>query len=154
MADHDILVSIDPAFSKQVQADWLTGLARITLEMEHAPSCQLGIVVTGDEQVRSLNRDYAGEDHATDVLSFSLREGEAFVSPDETDRLGEVIMSYETAERQAREAGHHVEEELAHLLVHGILHLLGHDHTAEEDAARMRHRERSVLAEAGYEAHA
>lgn len=154
MAEHDILVSIDPAFGARITADWLTGVARITLEMERVPSCQLSVVVTGDEQIRELNREFAGEDHATDVLSFSLREGEAFVAPDDTDRLGEVIVSFETAERQADEAGHHVEDEIAHLLVHGVLHILGYDHAAPADEMKMRTRERSILSELGYEAHA
>jgi probable rRNA maturation factor len=154
VAEHDVLVSIDPAFGAGITADWLTGVARITLEMERTPSCQLSIVLTSDEQIRELNREFAGEDHATDVLSFSLREGETFVAPDETDRLGEVIVSFETAERQADEAGHHVEDEIAHLLVHGVLHILGYDHTAPADETKMRARERSVLSELGYEAHA
>jgi probable rRNA maturation factor len=154
VAEHDVLVSIDPAFSTRITADWLTGVARITLEMERAPSCQLSVVVTGDEQIRELNREFAGEDHATDVLSFSLREGEEFVSPDDTDRLGEVIVSFETAERQADEAGHHAEDEVAHLLVHGVLHLLGYDHVEPPDETKMRARERSILSELGYEAHA
>ncbi len=154
MAEHDVLVSIDPAFGARITTDWLTGVARITLEMERAPSCQLSVVLTGDEQIRELNREFAGEDHATDVLSFSLREGEAFVAPDDTDRLGEVVVSFETAERQADEAGHHVEDEVAHLLVHGVLHLLGYDHAEREDETKMRARERSVLSELGFEAHA
>jgi probable rRNA maturation factor len=154
VADHDVLVSIDPAFSTRIAADWLIGVARITLEMERAPFCQLSVVVTGDEQIRELNREFAGEDHATDVLSFSLREGEEFVSPDDTDRLGEVIVSFETAERQADEAVHHVEDEVAHLLVHGVLHLLGYDHIDPPDETKMRARERSILSELGYEAHA
>lgn len=152
-SEHDVLVSIDPRFGKHVTADWLVGIARITLEMEHAGECQLGIVVTDDEQVRALNREYAGDDHATDVLSFSLREGEEFARPDGTDRLGEVVISYETAERQATEAGYHTEDELAHLLVHGVLHLLGHDHSEPEDEGRMRAKERSVLSGLGIEAH-
>jgi probable rRNA maturation factor len=153
VADHDVLVSIDPAFGRLVQADWLTGLARITLEMERVGNCQLGIVITSDEQVRALNRDYAGDDHATDVLSFSLREGEPFAAPDQTERLGEVIISYETAVRQAAEAGHDIEDELGHLLVHGVLHLLGYDHAAVAGEAKMRARERAVLGELGLEAH-
>jgi probable rRNA maturation factor len=153
VTDHDVLVSIDPAFGARIAADWLTGIARITLEMERAPSCQLSVVVTGDEEIRELNREFAGEDHSTDVLSFSLREGEAFVAPDDTDRLGEVIVSFETAERQADEAGHHVEDEIAHLLVHGVLHILGYDHAKPPDENRMRAHERSILSELGYEAH-
>jgi probable rRNA maturation factor len=149
--EHDILVSIEPKFGKHMTADWLAAIARLTLEMEKAGVCQLGVVITGDEQMLQLNREYAGEDHATDVLSFSLREGEQFVAPDDTNRLGEVVVSYETAARQAAEAGHEVDEEIAHLLVHGVLHLLGYDHAAPEDEARMRARERRVLGELGIE---
>jgi probable rRNA maturation factor len=151
--EHDVLVSIDPAFGKYVAADWLANVVRLALEMEKAGACQVGLVITGDEQIRDLNREFAGEDHATDVLSFSLREGEAFVSPDDADRLGEVVVSYETAKRQAEEAGHDVDEEIAHLLVHGVLHLLGYDHAEPEDEARMRAREHRVLTELGIEAH-
>lgn len=154
MPEHDVLVSVDPAFGNRLGADWLVGVARITLEMERTPTCQLSVVLTGDEQVRQLNREFAGDDHATDVLSFSLREGEPFASGDDTDRLGEVIVSLEAAARQAEEAGHHVEDEVAHLLVHGVLHLLGYDHAEPSDEQKMRTHERRVLSELGYEAHA
>jgi probable rRNA maturation factor len=136
-----------------VAADWIVGISRITLEMEGVGECQLSVVVTGDEDVRRLNREFAGEDRATDVLSFSLREGEAFAEPDATARLGEVVISYETAERQACDADLGTEDELAHLLVHGILHLLGHDHAEPEEERRMRARERSVLGSVGFAAH-
>jgi probable rRNA maturation factor len=153
VVEHDVLVSIEPKFGKLVTADWLAAIAKLTLEMERSPVCQVGVVITGDEEILALNREYAGEDHATDVLSFSLREGEEFVSPDEVNRLGEVVVSYETAQRQAKDGGHEVDEEIAHLLVHGVLHLLGYDHAEAEDEARMRGRERRVLGELGIELH-
>ncbi len=147
--EHDVLVSIEPMFGKQVTADWLAAIARLTLEMEKAEGCQLSVVITGDDQILALNREYAGEDHATDVLSFSLREGEEFVAPDGMNRLGEVVVSYETAQRQAVAGGHEVDEEIAHLLVHGVLHLLGYDHAEAEGEEKMRGRERRVLGELG-----
>lgn len=153
MQEHDVLVSIEPKFGKHVTADWLAAIVRLTLEMEKAGACQVGLVITGDEQIRALNREYAGEDHATDVLSFSLREGEAFVSPDNTNRLGEVVVSYETAQQQATDGGHDVDEEVAHLLVHGVLHLLGYDHADPADEVKMRGRERRVLGELSIEPH-
>lgn len=152
-SEHDVLVAIDPRFGQQIAADWLVGIARITLEMERVGKCELGIVVTDDDEVRALNRQYAGEDHATDVLSFSLREGADFVHPDETERLGEVVISMEMAEKHAQEGGHNTDDEVAHLLVHGILHLLGHDHVDADGERVMRARERSVLAEVGYAPH-
>lgn len=154
MTEHDILVSIDPAFGRHVAADWLVGVAKIALEMQGVGDAELSIVITNDAQVRDLNRQYAGDDHATDVLSFSLEEGEAFAPPPGTvRRLGEVIISYETADRQAAEQSHHTEDELAHLLVHGVLHLLGHDHAELEEEREMRMRERRVLTALGYSAH-
>ena len=154
MAEHDVLVSIDPAFGQRIGADWMVGVALITLEIERVPACQLSLLLTGDEQVRELNRQYANDDHATDVLSFSLREGEPLISGDDTDRLGEVIVSFETAARNAEGAGHEVEDEVAHLLVHGVLHLLGYDHAEPDDETKMRLHERRVLSELGIEAHA
>lgn len=154
MGEHDVLVSIDPAFARDVTADWIVGIAKITLEMERVGDAQLSVVVTTDEEVRELNREFAGDDHATDVLSFSLEEGEEFAAPPGGERrLGEVVISYETAVRQAREAGRDPEDETAHLLVHGILHLLGYDHAEAGEEQRMRARERSVLAEVGYGVH-
>jgi probable rRNA maturation factor len=154
VALHDVLVAIDPAFGRFVQADWLTAIARITLEHEGVGSCQLSIAIAPDDDVRALNLQYAGEDKPTDVLSFSQEEGEEFVRPPEASRhLGDVIISYETAERQAGEAGHDVDSEVAHLLTHGILHLLGYDHAEPDQEAVMREKERDVLAKAGVRAH-
>jgi probable rRNA maturation factor len=75
-----------------------------------------------------------------------MREGEEFVSPEEVVRLGEVIISLDTAKRQAAEAGRALEAEVAHLLVHGILHLLGYDHAEPEEERAMQARERELLA--------
>lgn len=153
MPQHDVLASIDERFGKQTSADWLTGIARIALESENVGDCQLGVVITGDDEVRTLNRDYAGDDHETDVLAFSLTEGEEFTQPDDTRRLGEVIISMETAARQASDAGVELDSEVAHLLVHGVLHVLGYDHLEPGDEAAMRARERAILEIAGLSAH-
>ncbi len=154
MATHDILVSIEPDFARRVQADWLTGIARITLEHEDVGNCQLSVAVTTDADIHALNRRYAAEDKPTDVLAFSQEEGEAFISaPDELRHLGDVVISLETAERQAAEVGHDLDAEMAHLMTHGVLHLLGYDHTEADDERKMRERERAVLAKAGIQAH-
>ncbi len=150
MATHDVLVSIEPDFARRVQADWLTGIARITLEYEDVGDCQLSVAVTTDDEIHTLNRRYADEDRPTDVLAFSQDEGEAFIpAPDELRHLGDVIISLETAERQAAEAGHDLDAEMAHLLAHGVLHLLGYDHAEADEEREMRKRERAVLARAG-----
>lgn len=95
---------------------------------------ELCLSLTDDEEILELNRSYAGEDHATDVLSFSQREG--MLSPDESV-LGDVVISVETAQRQAERAGHGLLDELLHLSVHGLAHLLGYDHATPDEEARM-----------------
>ncbi|MDH4100076.1 MAG: rRNA maturation RNase YbeY, partial [Nitrospirota bacterium] len=91
-----------------------------------------------------LNRDYRGKDKTTDVLSFSMHEGEAI--PGEETLLGDVVISLPVAERQAAEKGHSLEQEVTILLIHGILHLLGYDHErGEEEARKMEGLERQLL---------
>jgi len=145
MVDNSVLISTKDRFESAVDGMALVTLAERVLAAESVDGSELGILVTDDEQVRELNREYAGEDKPTDVLSFSLQEGEEFVSPDDVTRLGEVIISYPTAERQANEAGHSAADEVAHLLVHGILHLLGYDHVDSNDERKMRAREDELL---------
>jgi len=145
-SQHDILITIDEAYAGYVAPEGLERVARAALVAEDVPSAELGILITDDATVHDLNRRYADEDKPTDVLSFSLREGEEFVSPDDTERLGEVIISLDTAKRQAEEAGRALEAEVAHLLVHGILHLLGYDHAEPDEERAMQARERELLA--------
>ncbi len=143
---HAVLVSIDEPYVSVVDADWIEGAARRVLEAEGIAAAELGVLVTSDEAVRRLNREYAGEDEVTDVLSFSLQEGEGFVAaPDGVVRLGEVIIAYPSAVRQAASAGRPAAVEVAHLLIHGILHLLGYDHGEPEEERRMRAKEESLL---------
>lgn len=95
---------------------------------------EISIVLTNDEQIHILNRDYRGIDRATDVLSFAMREGEFGTICGEL--LGDVVVSVDTARRQAVEEGRDLTSELTMLLAHGILHLLGWDHdTAPKDRA-------------------
>jgi len=116
------------------------------MEREGLPPGEVSVLITDDEMVRRLNREYAGEDTPTDVLAFSLTEGEEFASPDDVLRLGEVIISYPTARRQADDAQRPVRDEIEHLLVHGVLHLLGYDHAEPAEEERMRGREHELLA--------
>lgn len=145
-----VFVTVEEPFAGKADAGWLQSLARAVLAAEGVGDVEASVLVTDDATVRELNRRYAGEDSATDVLSFSLREGEEFTWPDGVERLGEVIISLPTAERQAQEGGVALEHEVAHLLVHGLLHLLGYDHKEPEDEGRMRQREDALLRAAGY----
>ncbi len=140
-------VRIERPFRRDVSAPWLRRVARTALAAEGVTAAELGVVLTDDDAVRELNRTYAGEDASTDVLAFSLREGESFPSADAVLPLGEVVISLPTARRQAEAAGRPLPEEVAHLLVHGILHLLGYDHADPAQEERMRERERTILAQ-------
>jgi probable rRNA maturation factor len=94
----------------------------------------LTVVLTGDDQLQELNRQYLGIDAPTDVLSFPASE----VDPDSrTTYLGDVLISVPRAEAQAEAAGHPLQSEVQLLVVHGVLHLLGFDHARTEDRARM-----------------
>lgn len=116
-----------------------------------ADSDEVSVVFCDDAYIRQLNRDYRGQDKATDVLSFALDEGE---EPDVHDGpaqhlLGDIIISLDTAARQAEDYGHTLERELAYLAIHGMLHLLGYDHMDEADQQEMRTEEEYVLTRLG-----
>ncbi len=133
-----------------VDTSALEQLAARALEAESVPRpSELSIVLTDDAAVRELNRTYRGVDETTDVLSFAQSEGSAFALPEgEAPHLGDVIISLDTARRQAAEYGLALQDEVSHLLVHGVLHLLGYDHEQPEDARIMRAREDAILGEA------
>jgi probable rRNA maturation factor len=95
----------------------------------------LSLSLVDDEEIRVLNRDFRAVDKATDVLSFSMREGEGGQLHPEL--LGDVVISVETAVRQAEEVGRTLEEELLCLAVHGLAHLCGYDHATVDEEGRM-----------------
>lgn len=121
-------------------------LAAFVLEREDAPAAvELSIAIVDIAEMAELNAGYRDKEGPTDVLSFPCDDPCAVVGPDEPVTLGDVVIAPEIAERQAADFGHTVEEELNLLLVHGVLHLLGYDHEAEEDAEVMQARERLLL---------
>jgi len=101
---------------------------------------QLSIALVSDREIRALNRRWREQDRPTDVLSFPLEERGA---------LGDVVISLDTARRQAREGGWPLAAELRRLLAHGILHCRGYDHERPEDARRMAAAERRLLGREG-----
>jgi probable rRNA maturation factor len=108
----------------------------------------ISIHLVSDERIRELNAQHRGIDKPTDVLSFPL--GDDFVlPPGERVHLGDVVVSYPRAVEQAREYGHSLERELAYLVAHGVLHVLGHDHEGDAERQRMRQREEEALAPLG-----
>ena len=173
--DHQVYVSVDEPFKTNIQEDilghiqdlsaehWLATIAEkaMSVALVGAESVQMSLVITGDDTVHSLNAQFRGLDEVTDVLSFSANhwghwEGETdppelaneldiIIPPGQPTPLGEVIVSYPQAQRQAEERDVRLEHELALLVVHGVLHLVGHDHLESSDTELMQSRERATL---------
>lgn len=97
-----------------------------TRKLKLATTCEIGILITTDAAIRKLNRTYRGKNKPTDVLSFSMIEGPDSLHP--APVLGDVVISLPTAIRQAKEYDVNLYQELLRLLIHGILHLCGHEH--------------------------
>jgi probable rRNA maturation factor len=107
------------------------------------PDAEVSVLLTDDPGIHELNRLWRGYDKPTDVLSWPLEEETPLLSGE--DALGDVVISLDTAERQARAREWSVEEETALLLVHGILHLLGHEDESEAGSDTMKQIEKRIL---------
>jgi probable rRNA maturation factor len=103
-------------------------------------------VLTDDSAIRALNRDWRGVDRPTNVLSFPARPGPSAAGP---ALLGDIVIAFETTMQEARSESKPFEHHLAHLAVHGFLHLLGQDHDNDSDAETMEGIERVILARLG-----
>lgn len=166
----EIGILIDQPFGIEASEDWLNMVMQHALRVALADNKpgQVSLLLTDDTAVRDLNRKYRGLDEVTDVLSFSAEfpghwegpdepkvnaqvEDEAYdnfpfiLPPNQVPPLGEVIVSFPQAQRQASEKGHELKQELALLMVHGVLHLVGHDHLGAQDTELMQGRERLAL---------
>ena len=109
------------------------------------------ITLTNSENIRKTNKEYRNIDKATDVLSFPMYEKEELEEKiakqhyEHEDVLGDIVISIEKVEEQAKEYGHSFERELSYMLVHGFYHLMGYDHIEEEDKKKMRPKEEKIL---------
>lgn len=132
---------------EDVVAEAVQAVRRALALEGYEANVEVTLVFVDDERIRGLNRDYRGVDHPTDVLSFPMHEEEP-AAPDEPPvlLLGDIVISLETAARQAAAEGHDLAREVVCLAVHGALHLLGYDHEDERDAARMREKEEEIIA--------
>jgi rRNA maturation RNase YbeY len=116
--------------------------ARRLLAALGLPEAELSVLLVSDAVMRRLNREWRGADRSTDVLAFAQREGPGGAPG---GLLGDVVISVDTARRQAAAAGHPLGVEADRLLIHGLLHLLGYDHEhSAAEARRMRRRERAL----------
>lgn len=167
----EIDISVDEPYQQELPEVWLRTVMEAALveALPQGEPAQVGLVVTDDKTVQELNQQFRGLDEVTDVLSFSAShsghwEGDPQESdeaspesvdseelnfvlpPGEPSPLGEVIISFPQTIRQAQERNGPVEQELALLIIHGVLHLVGYDHMEPEDEAQMQAKERSALA--------
>lgn len=147
----NIDIQIDDAYLDQAPAEHLRRVVQAVLRHEGAADAEVTVVIADDALLQQLNRDYRGIDAPTDVLSFAAQEeneGPAvFVSaPEAANYLGDVVISFPTAQRQAGAEGHAVLDELSLLTVHGVLHLFGYDHADEQAEADMWARQAAILA--------
>lgn len=162
-----INVLVFPSFKGRVTQKRLRRVAEAALDAGKAPADrrEVSLVIADDDALRELNERHRGEAAVTDVLSFSPHHAgpytgdgpgpdsdgfPAFPTPDgEAEELGEVVISYPQAARQAREARHPVALEVETLVAHGVLHLLGYDHAEPEEEQRMFALQDAALALAG-----
>lgn len=107
----------------------------------------VNVVLTNAKNIKSINKEHRGIDKETDVLSFPMFEKNEIANLDNTneDILGDMVISIERVEEQAKEYGHSFQRELAYMVVHSFYHLLGYDHMTEEDKKEMREKEENVL---------
>ena len=124
---------------------------KAVIEDEYTPEkpVYVSLLLTGNDNIQEVNREYRGKDSATDVISFAYHDsGELEFGP--YDTLGDIIISLERVEDQAGDYGHSFRREFYYVLTHGILHLLGYDHIEAEDKKEMRAKEEESLSRHGY----
>ena len=134
-------------FSPNLPTAIVENAAAAALRHQSAPEdATLTIVLADDKRLQRLNRDYLGVDAPTDVLSFPADQTDPETG---SPYLGDIIVSMQRAGEQAASAGHPVEAEVQLLVVHGVLHLLGHDHAEADEKARMWQAQAEILAQLG-----
>ncbi|MDP6945781.1 MAG: rRNA maturation RNase YbeY [Myxococcota bacterium] len=141
----DLLWDRPPPVDEALVAS-VVGWGRALLEATDAADRGLSIVLTDDPTIQALNSQWREVDAPTDVLSFPMDEGDSPVPMGDHAPLGDIVISLETAARQADGRGHTSLDEVRFLLVHGLCHLLGHDHGEPAEAALMRAEETRLLA--------
>ena len=159
-------ITIQTGFHQFLSQTWIreAALKALAVAIPNQP-CHMAVAVCDDGTIKQLNRDYRGADTVTDVLSFSTQysgswQGESshhptdpyyqepFVVPnDKDDFIGEVVISFPQMCRQAAESSRSQKDEIAFLIIHGTLHLLGYDHEEPGEATAMIHKEQEAMSE-------
>ena len=126
--------------------------AELVGKLYGAENAELSVTLTDDAHIHELNKKFRGVDRPTDVLSFAFRESdEPEVLTDQTEILGDIIISLERAKFQAETYGHSYLREVIFLTVHGLLHLLGYDHIEESERLEMEREQDFVMSKLGIE---
>lgn len=137
-------------------AEWdearISSLVRaiVCRELPQVDTWLLSLHLVSDASITTLNASQRGKDAATDVLSFPLMAADFVLPPGEPQHLGDVVISFPRAAAQADEYGHSVEREIAYLVAHGVLHVLGYDHELESERETMRQKEEEALQPLGF----
>ncbi len=140
------VLASDEQDDQPVDTDRWARLASRVLEHEGVPDhAELSVAFVGDQTMCDLNRRFAGQDEPTDVLAFAMADEPPDLPPDVEVLVGDLVICPAVAARNARARAHTYEDELALLVVHGLLHLLGMDHARAEEARDMQRRERQLL---------
>lgn len=142
----DTLPDVRPLIEKAARSAWKNG-NRGDYEIP-VRQAEVSILLTNNAEVHALNKQYRGVDRPTNVLSFAALddEDEPVVDP---MLLGDIVVAFETTQREAEEQGCSLSDHLFHLIVHGMLHLIGYDHIEEPDAVEMETLEIDILAQNG-----
>ena len=133
----------------------LKGLIKYAAKYMNVDNVEFGVIFVDNKRIHEINKEYRNVDRATDVLSFPMFEKEELDEKIRTqnfeheDVLGDIVISIEKVEEQAKEYGHSFEREFAYMIVHGFYHLMGYDHIKEEDKVKMRPKEENVLNKLG-----
>ena len=121
----------------------------LTKEYESDREVYVSVLLTGNEEIQRVNRDFRGKDMPTDVISFAYHDNDE-ADNGLYDSLGDIIISLERVEEQRKDYGHSFKREFYYVLTHGLLHLMGYDHMEEEEKKIMRAKEEEILKEYGY----
>jgi probable rRNA maturation factor len=141
-----VMIESDAAEGAGLDAEWLARLMRFAVQSEGAPTAAVTLLVTDDAGIQSLHREYLYDDTPTDVLSFGAATEEVFpIESGFGNYLGDIAVSWDTAAMQGPEAGLSVEQEVAFLALHGLLHLLGADDATDADRAAMHDHQHTLL---------
>lgn len=133
-----------------ISGEWITARAEECAGVMGLDNIILTIIVTDNEFIHTINRDYRKKNRPTDVISFAYRENPFPVAPGEPENLGDIYISLERAREQASEYDVSLKEEVKRLLVHGFLHLLGYDHEkGRKEKTRMEEKEAELMSRTG-----